>query len=385
MLLTKEVEIKCVNNSKKYYIEKGYNWESKGSMMINIKDLPDGSHAFVECLCDYCFEEGIETIIEKPYYKYLNARNINPKDCCDKCKGKKNKEIILSKEDRFHYDYETVYKDFLNNNKILQTKEYLKVTDQLPYICINHKDIGIQYMSYSDLLRNHKECSSCKKDKMKISGLLSKESIKEIINNNNLILVSDLDNYEGMKYSLEVMCKNHMDKGVQSITLQQIIFGKYSCKYCYKDTIKGQNSKYWNGGVTTLQIFLRNTINNWKKESMRIYNYKCAITGQKFHNVHHLYGFDNIFKDFIQQYKVNIYTNINDYTFEELELYEDNFKDFHNKYGLGVSLHKDIHKLFHKIYGNKNNLIDQFEDFKYRLKSGEFDSFLKENNLNLII
>jgi len=386
MLLTKEVEVNWNTKNKKHLIEKGYNYTKIGdSLIIKVEDLTNGSHTPIKILCDYCLEEDKETIIEKPYFKYINARKINPKDCCDNCKGKKNREIILSKEDRFHYDYNTVYNDFLKNNKLLQTDSYLKVTDLLPYICIKHKNIGIQYMSYADLLSNHKECKLCKIDKMRESGLLPKKDILKIIEDNNFILVSNLDDYMGIKYYLNVICKNHIDKGVQPITLHQISKGTYSCKYCYKESISGENSLKWRGGVTTLQLFLRNTIKSWKKESAFNCNYKCTITGKKFNNIHHLHGFDNIFNDFINQYDIKIFTNINNYTQEELKQYEDIFIKFHNKFGLGICLNKNIHKLFHKLYGNKKNTKEQFDNFKVRLKSGEFDTYLKDNNLNLVI
>jgi len=49
-----------------------------------------------------------------------------------------------------------------------------------------------------------------------------------------------------------------------------------------------------------------------------------------------------------------------------------------------MPLEKRIHNFYHGIYGN-DNTHEQFEEFKVRLKLGEFNDFLKENNLKLVI
>ena len=108
MLITKEVEVKLVGNTIKYYEDKGYpipRYEFKNKLKVkqgtkikvNVKDLPPSSEVKIECLCDYCLEEGIENILPKLYKDYIKQKENSPvkKDCCAKCQPKKAKESNL--------------------------------------------------------------------------------------------------------------------------------------------------------------------------------------------------------------------------------------------------------------------------------------------------
>jgi len=48
----------------------------------------------------------------------------------------------------------------------------------------------------------------------------------------------------------------------------------------------------------------------------------------------------------------------------ELNLINYTCIELHYKYGLGVCLCEKEHKLFHSIYGRKNNTKKQYDDFK---------------------
>ena len=73
MLITKEVSITCLSNNKPYIESLGLTWEYKKVYTIDVNKLLEGSNIGIECLCDYCLEEGIETIIPKPYYNLLTS------------------------------------------------------------------------------------------------------------------------------------------------------------------------------------------------------------------------------------------------------------------------------------------------------------------------
>jgi hypothetical protein len=58
-------------------------------------------------------------------------------------------------------------------------------------------------------------------------------------------------------------------------------------------------------------------------------------------------------------------------------------KQKHNN-NIGIVICNELHNLFHILYGRKNNMPYQFDEFKQRLYSGEFNDFLKDHNLKLL-
>lgn len=96
MLVSDTTKIKWHNRTKSHFVSFGYKFTKFGEgFEVKITDLPKGSNAKVEVLCDYCLEDGIETIISTDYYKYLKRREIVETDCCKKCSYKKSKEVNL--------------------------------------------------------------------------------------------------------------------------------------------------------------------------------------------------------------------------------------------------------------------------------------------------
>ena len=101
MLLTKEVLVSINSVTKSYYSALDYEiptrkdkWGVFGTprgtkISVRIEDLQKGSHEKVEYLCDYCLENGIETLITTKYNNYNHSRKIIEKDCCFGCKNLK--------------------------------------------------------------------------------------------------------------------------------------------------------------------------------------------------------------------------------------------------------------------------------------------------------
>ena len=91
--------------------------------------------------------------------------------------------------------------------------------------------------------------------------------------------------------------------------------------------------------------------------------YKCVLSGERFDEIHRLYGFNLILEETFETMQINIKSDINDYTHDEMMDILKCFREIQSKYPLGVCLTKEIHNLFHSQYGYGNNTIEQWNEF----------------------
>lgn len=125
-------------------------------------------------------------------------------------------------------------------------------------------------------------------------------------------------------------------------------------KECYDKwksiNLIGENSPSWDSTKTQEEREIGRCINGYSNFIKTVYerdNYTCQVTGKRGGDlvVHHLNGY---------HWDKEHRTDINN----------------------GITLSKEIHKLFHKIYGQKNNTKEQFEEFVIRYNNGEFKEIL---------
>jgi len=179
MLLTKEIEIILHPKHIKYYEELGYKipksldkWGKirvkKGtSIIIKIEDLQKGSNLKIKVLCDYCLENGIETIIDKTYCNYIhqNEKSIIHKDCCPSCKGKKTKESNL-----IIYGVESI-------QQLPETREKTEKT--------NMDKFGVKYSCQNEAIKEKKRKTNIERYGSECS--LQNEDVKNKIKETNII------------------------------------------------------------------------------------------------------------------------------------------------------------------------------------------------------
>jgi len=106
MLIIKEVEVKWHVRNKEWYESKGYSFTKLGdTFIIKTNDLIRGNYTIkVDVLCDYCLEDGKETICSKVWKDYVRSRLDVEKDCCTQCQAKKVKDVLMKK-----YNVENIY------------------------------------------------------------------------------------------------------------------------------------------------------------------------------------------------------------------------------------------------------------------------------------
>ena len=153
----------------------------------------------------------------------------------------------------------------------------------------------------------------------------------------------------------------------------------------HKNPLNGELNGRWQGGITDTYRELRSDTRDWQNESMEFCNYKCVITGGEFDNIHHTEPFKDIVEKTFEITGIEKRTSVLDYKNNDFEILRSVLKELHELYGFGACVCKDVHKLFHDLYGYiKFNSFD-FLDFIYRINSGEFNQWFEGNKLKINI
>ncbi|MFP5111608.1 hypothetical protein ACSU64_04390 [Bacillaceae bacterium C204] len=119
-------------------------------------------------------------------------------------------------------------------------------------------------------------------------------------------------------------------------------------KRCGCQVRRGEDHPGWTG-LTPLKNFLRSRVKEWRQKSREATNYTCTITGERGGHieVHHVYPFNRMVLDIVEKQGIVVHKVIGKYTLEELLGIEKSFLEYHNSFGLGVCLTKEIHEEFH--------------------------------------
>lgn len=123
----------------------------------------------------------------------------------------------------------------------------------------------------------------------------------------------------------------------------------------------GTNSPQWKG-TSAITDYCRNLVR--KKDILSKNNYTCQLTGKTGRlAIHHIYSFNLMIQDAHKINNIEIKKTIDLYSKEELKLIENYVIRWHDDECNYIVILEEIHKQFHKIYGNGNNTREQWLEF----------------------
>jgi len=382
MLISKEAEVQLNSMNIKYYEDKGYKIPREKDdhyrirvprgikIKIKVIDLQVGSHALVNIKCD-------GSDCESPYLNPMNWANYLKfvhEDGIYYCKN-----CALKHSDALRLTLSEVIENLkiINPNIRILSKEYKNSKIPLKCECLidNYKwDARYDSLAYKK--------SGCPKCYGNIKLTLDEIKIKSAVISPNIEILSTeyINMYEHLKCKCSI-CNHIWD----TASWGGLRHGN-GCPNCKRATLSGEGNHGWKGGISLISDFLRSSIREWKISSFKKYDYKCILSG-KGNNliIHHLYSFNTIVKEVFNNLHIPIYKEINQYSTSELNELSEECLNLHYKYGLGVCLTEEVHKLFHKVYGLGDNTYQQFEEFTYRFNNNEFNKNLKsESNITFV-
>lgn len=270
--------------------------------------------------------------------------------------------------------YEDVKAEFRRRGYILLESSYINNFIKMRYRCPEHPDKELS-ISYHNLKDKGAGCPYCAGQ-----GRPSFNDVQALFADKGFELIDT--KYENNKSKLRYRCLNHPEK-IRTARLDSVQRVR-GCRQCFLDRNRGENHPHWNGGSTELTVYLRKMIDEWKWEAFNSFDGKCAITGESSRclQVHHTKQFSVIRDEVLKVLNLPHHTLIGDYTSNELEAIVNLFRQRHEEV-VGVPLKKEVHKLFHMIYGKKNTTMEDLIEFKARFLSGEFNGSEIEKPIQL--
>ena len=301
--------------------------------------------------------------LQNTSFNSLKRNNFN----CPECIRQEKYNIVLKLLEDKKYTIITKFEDFKYYDSYIE------------YYC----DAGHYNRTKALYLFKIKGCQECANKRLAEKTRFSYEYVKNYIESFGYTLISK--EYVNNSKRLKMICnKGH---------ICYISFGNFKngkrCRQCYKDSMKGENHPMWKGGISSINNMLRlETLKEWKIDSLKQNDYKCLLTNKHTDSIkiHHINkSFKDIVYECLKELNLDNVNLLKDVSQEQLDLLKKLNIEKHYYYGLGLPIQRQLHEKFHGLYSNINNTPQQFLEFVERLKSGEFDEFLKDNKLVLNI
>lgn len=301
----------------------------------------------IECICEYC---------KKPFNRKKSEVNKNIHHYCSiDCK---NKAIRWSDEDisilKNNYGKMT-YKEM---SDLLSTHRTIKE--------IRRKAISIGITSSKEWSEEETEIlidNYSAKSMDEVIALLPNRSQSAILGKAKMLGLKSYF-YLNRVYTEEeemYLKENYLNKNNEELAEELNRSPNGIAQHLWSLKLYRPNDR---SGYTNLSEYIRGRLIPWFKQVKQNNHFTCAITGTKSNIVvHHIYGFNLILNEAVDQINFPIYDNIGDYSDDQLEEIFTVFYNLQESYKSYICITENIHKQFHSIYGYGNNTEEQWNEF----------------------
>ena len=302
-MIIEPIEVSLGNGNCKYYEGLGYDIRKRmgahgylipdlpQKIKVKFKDIPSQSNQTVTVICDICGKEMKRTVATEN--TALNKHNI---DTCRDCFGYKINETRIKKYGTTNpykiceqtgtqmsrgnkYNLDSL-KEFADSKGYLLREDLcdcssLNVNNHFMFECKKHKCTFNSSIWCLEISENC--CPKCKSEEKSLR--LSKSSIDQV---KEICLLKDYelitDNIRNCDDTVHYICNKHRFAGIQNTSLYKLKYYNSNCRYCKMPS--GSEHWHWAGGVSELKRFFRNSIQLWRDDTFKKYNYCCDITGK---------------------------------------------------------------------------------------------------------
>ncbi|RYI30480.1 hypothetical protein EVU96_08690 [Bacillus infantis] len=265
------------------------------------------------------------------------------------------------------YTYEQVKRDFENVGYTLVSTEYVNSHSYLEYICPVHPE-ETKKIKYGNFKRGQR-CVNCSSKKRGDTFRRTQVEVESEFIKRGYIL---LDKYDTNDKAMRFFCPKHPNENTMT-SFMNLLKG-HECRFCAFEKLRGENSPNWKGGASSLKRFFRDCLNEWRVEIILRHNRRCFITGEITRNleVHHVFPFYKIRDIVLNKLNIDLQGKgeRGDIPLHDQEKLRNELTRLHKNI-CGFPLKRDVHILFHKIYGDDVS-YKELKEFKQRYASGEF-------------
>nr|DAQ17004.1 MAG TPA: NinG protein [Caudoviricetes sp.] len=217
---------------------------------------------------------------------------------------------------------------------IVPLEKYINTHTKMKFKCLIHNEDFIS--TPHNLLEGKNGCKRCQSEAKRNRLLRTNDEFLKLLEEKQIDVIP-LERYRGNTTKILFRCSCG---DLWRTTPERVLIGNH-CKKCGYNKFSGENNHFYNPNLSdedredSIYRFRNPLYKNFIHKCFQRDNYTCQITGKKSRGdivVHHINGYN---------WDIENRTNV------------DN----------GVTLNREIHKEFHKLYGNGNNTKFQFKEF----------------------